>query len=143
VPAHAPAVPTIPVALNDIPTKIYPRTFRPAHEVVIPSSTLELAVQHQFKDATLYVWVDDKLALTRPLHGGAQKKLIVFNGVRGVESETLSIPAGSHTLRFRAKSADQTTDLSRTISADFIGGADKILQVTFDKHNTMMRLTWE
>jgi hypothetical protein len=55
----------------------------------------------------------------------------------------LTIPAGSHTLRFRAKSADQTTDLSRTISADFIGGGDKTLQVTFDKHNTMMRLTWE
>lgn len=100
-------------------------------------------MQHQFKDATLYVWVDNKLALSRPLHGGAQKKLVVFNGVKGVESETLSIPAGEHILRFRAKSTDQTTDLSRTISADFIGGDDKTLQVTFDKHNTMMRLTWE
>lgn len=143
VPAHAPTVPTIPVALSGVPTKIYPRTFRPAKEIVVPSSTLELAVQHQFKDATLYVWVDDKLALTRPLHGGAQKKLVVFNGVKGVESETLSIPAGSHVLRVRAQSADQITDLSRTISADFIGGGDKILQVTFDKHNTLMRLTWE
>ena len=143
VPAHAPSVPTIPVALNAVPAQIYPRTFRIAHEIVVPSSTLELAVQHQFKDATLYVWIDDKLALTRPLHGGAQKKLVVFNGVRGVQSETLSIPAGNHTLRFRAKSADQTTDLSRTISADFVGGGDKTLQVTFDKHNTMIRLTWE
>ena len=143
VPAHAPSVPTIPVALNAVSAKIYPRMFRAPKEVVVPSSTLELAVQHQFKEATLYVWVDDKLALTRSLHGGAQKKLVVFNGVRGVESETLSIPAGSHILRVQAKSADQTTDLSRTISADFIGGGDKILQVTFDKHNTMMRLTWE
>jgi hypothetical protein len=143
VPAHAPLVPTIPVALDAVPTKIYPRTFHPAREIVIPSATLQLAVQHQFKDATLYVWVDDKLALTRPLHGGAQKKLVVFNGVKGVESETLSLPAGRHSLRFRAKSADQTTDLSRTISADFIGGADKTLQVSFDKHRTMMRLSME
>ncbi len=143
VPAHAPLVPTIPIAKNAVPTKISPRKFHPAREIVIPSSTLELAVQHQFKDATLYVWVDNKLALSRPLHGGAQKKLVVFNGVKGVESETLSIPAGEHILRFRAKSTDQTTDLSRTISADFIGGDDKTLQVTFDKHNTMMRLTWE
>lgn len=143
VPAHAPLVPTIPVALNAVPANISPRTFRPAKEIVIPSSTLELAIQHQFKDATLYVWVDDKLTLTRPLHGGAQKKLVVFNGVKGVESETLSIPAGTHILRFRAQSTDQTTDLSRTISADFIGGNDKTLQVTFDKHNTLMRLTWE
>ena len=143
VPAHAPLAPTIPVARNAVPSKISPRTFRPVKEIVISSSTLELAVQHQFKDATLYVWVDDKLALTRPLHGGAQKKLVVFNGVKGVESETLSLPAGKHTLRFRAKSTDQTADLSRTISADFVGGDDKTLQVTFDKHNTMMRLTWE
>ena len=143
VPAHAPLVPTIPVAKNAVPARISPRTFHPAKEIVIPSSTVQLAVQHQFKEATLYVWVDDKLTLTRPLHGGAQKKLVVFNGVKGVESETLLIPAGPHMLRFRAKSTDQTTDLSRTISADFIGGADKTLQVTFDKHNTMMRLTWE
>lgn len=143
VPAHAPVVPTIPVALAAVPAKIYPRMFFPSREIVVPSSTLELAVQHQFKDATLYVWVDDKLALTRPLHGGAQRKLVVFNGVKGVESETLSLPAGPHTLRFRVKSADQTTDLSRTISADFIGGADRTLQVNFDKHNTMMRLTLE
>jgi hypothetical protein len=143
VPAHAPLVPTIPIARNAVPTKISPRTFHPAKEIVIPSSAVEVAVQHQFKQATLYVWVDDKLVLTRPLHGGAQKKLVVFNGVKGVESETVSIPAGKHTLRLRAKSADQTTDLSRAISADFAGGDDKTLQVTFDKHNTMMRLTWE
>jgi serine/threonine protein kinase len=143
VPAHAPFVPTIPIARNAVATRISPRTLHPVREIVIPPSTLELAVQHQFKDATLYVWVDDKLALTRPLHGGPQKKLVVFNGVKGVESETLSIPAGKHTLRFRAKSSDQTADLSRTISADFIGGGDKTLQLTFDKHNTMMRLTWE
>ncbi len=113
-----------------------------AKQIVVPFSTLDLAVQHQFKDATLYVWVDDKLLLTRPLHGGTQKRLVVFNGVRGVDSETLKIPAGKHVLRIRALSADQTTDLSRTVPAEFIGGADKSLRITFDKHNTVMRLSW-
>ncbi len=51
-----------------------------AQQIVVSLSNLELAVQHQFKDATLFVWVDDKLALTRPLHGGTQKRLVVFNG---------------------------------------------------------------
>lgn len=117
----------------------HPHVLKP---VVVPSCTLELAVQHQFKDATLYVWVDDKLALTRPLHGGVQKKLVVFNGIKGAESETLTLPAGNHNLRLRAHSNDQTVDLSRSISAKFVGGDDKVLQVTFDKHNTMMRLSW-
>src|SRR5579859_2246679 len=112
-------------------------------EIVVPASALDLGIQHQFKDATLFLWVDDKLVWTRPLHGGVQKKMVVFNGIRGVESETLQIPAGHHVLRFRALSTDHTTDLSKSVSADFIGGDTKSLQVTFDKHNTIMRLNWE
>jgi serine/threonine protein kinase len=114
-----------------------------AKPVIVASSTLDLAVQHQFVDATLYVWVDDKLTLTRTLHGGSQKHLVVFNGVRGVDSETLQIPAGLHMLRLRALTADHTIDLSKTTSAEFVGGDNKSLQVTFDKHNTQMHLTWQ
>jgi len=115
----------------------------PAEQIVVPLSNLDVAVQHQFKDATLFIWVDDHLALTRPLHGGVQKRMVVFNGIRGVDSETLRIPAGKHALRVRALSTDETIDLSKTVSAEFIGGAEKSLQVTFDKHNTAMRLTWQ
>ncbi len=112
-------------------------------KAVTATSTLDLAVQHQFKDATLFVWVDDKLVLKRPLHGGAQKKLVVFNGIRGVDSESLKIPAGKHVLRFRALSTDQTVDLSKTVSAEFVEGDTKSAQLTFDKHNSSMRLSWE
>jgi len=131
-PVHTPAV-----------KKVAAKTARPAKQIVVPSSTLDLSVQHQFKDATLYVWVDEQLLLTRALHGGAQKKLVVFNGVRGVDSESLKIPAGQHLLRFRALSADQTVDLSKTVSAEFIGGDTKSLQLTFDKHNSTIHLNWQ
>ena len=114
-----------------------------ADSTAAPLSNLDLAVQHQFKDATLFIWVDDRLALTRPLHGGLQKRMILFNGVRGVDSETLKIPAGKHALRVRALSADETIDLSKTISAEFVGDGEKSLQVTFDKHNTSMHLSWQ
>src|ERR1700730_1406705 len=112
-------------------------------EVVVPLSSLDVAVRHQCQDATLFVWVDGQLALTRPVHGGLQKRMVVFNGVRGVDSETLRIPAGTHTLRVRALSSDQTTDLSKTVTAEFIGGAERSLQVTFDKHNTAIHLSWQ
>ena len=112
-------------------------------QVVVPTATLDLAIQHQFKDATLYIWIDDKLALTRPLHGGTQKKLVVFNGIRGVDSESLKVPAGNRTLRFRAVSTDQSVDMSKTISADFAGGDIKTLQITFDKHNATIKLAWQ
>jgi serine/threonine protein kinase len=125
------------------PTESPAPALQPVKQVVVSLSTIELAVRHQFKDATLSVWIDDKLALTRPLHGGTQKRLVVFNGVRGIESETMKVPAGKHTLRFRTQTADQTTDLSKTISAEFIGGNDKTLQISFDKHNTSMHLDWQ
>jgi hypothetical protein len=112
-------------------------------QIVVSLSTVELAVRHQFKEATLSVWVDDKLALTRPLHGGTQKRLVVFNGIHGIESETLKVPAGKHVLRFQAQTLDQTVDLSKTISGNFIGGDDRTLQISFDKHNTSMHLDWE
>jgi eukaryotic-like serine/threonine-protein kinase len=105
------------------------------------ASSLELAVQHQFKEATLSLWVDDTLALTRPLRGGSQKHLAVFKSVHGNASETLQVTAGPHTLRLRAQSADQSVDLSKTISAEFANGDDKTLHVTFDKRNTTMQLS--
>lgn len=114
-----------------------------AAPVVVPTCNLDLAVEHQFKDATLFVWVDDQLALTRSLHGGTQKRMVVFNAVRGVDSETLKVPAGKHSLRVRALSSDETIDLSKTVSAEFIGGGEKSLDVTFDKHNAVMHLIWQ
>jgi serine/threonine protein kinase len=116
---------------------------QPVRQIVVPFSTLDLGIQHQFKDATLYVWVDDKLTLTLPLHGAAQKKLVVFNGVKGVVSETLKVPAGKRLLRFRALSTDQTVDLSKTLSAEFVGGDTKTLQISFDRRSSAMRLTWQ
>ena len=108
----------------------------------VPMSTLELAVEHQFKEATLFVWMDNQLILTRPLRGESQKKLVVFGGFHGVDAESLKVPVGTHQLHFRAQSSDQTVDLFKTISCDFAAGDDKTLQITFSKHNTEMRLAW-
>ncbi len=132
-----------PAAANAPARKIHAAASRPPKQIVVPLSTLDLAVQHQFKDATLFVWVDDKLTLTRQLHGATQKRLVVFNGLHGSESETLKIPAGKHMLRVRTLSADQTIDLSRSVSAEFVGGGEKSLQVTIDKHSTVMKLSWQ
>jgi serine/threonine-protein kinase len=137
------AVVAQPVEAAASPRKGHTTASHSAKQIVVPSCTLDLAVQHQFKDATLFVWVDNRLALTRPLHGGTQKRMVVFSGIRGVDSETMKIPAGKHALRVRTLSSDETIDLSRTISAEFIGGGDKALQVTFDKHNTVMHLSWQ
>jgi eukaryotic-like serine/threonine-protein kinase len=143
----APAATPAPVRKTPLQAKAQPKkipaSVQPAKQVVVSLSSVELVVRHQFKEATLSVWVDDSLALTRPLHGGTQKRLVVFNGVRGTESETLKVPAGKHTLRFQAQTGDHMLDLSKTITGDFIGGDDRTLQISFDKHNTSMHLEWQ
>ncbi|HKF02730.1 MAG TPA: serine/threonine-protein kinase [Candidatus Sulfotelmatobacter sp.] len=130
-------------AAGAAPKKASLKTNQVRRQIVVPTSTIDLAVQHQFKDATLFVWVDDKLTLKLPLHGAPQKKLVVFNGIRGVESKTLKVPAGKHLLRFRAASSDHTIDLSKSLSAEFVGGDTKELQVSFDRHNSAMHLDWQ
>jgi hypothetical protein len=124
------------------PAKTQAGNTRAVKPVIVPNATLDLAVQHQFKQATLLVWIDNKLALNRPLRGGTQKHLVVFNGVHGINSESIQVPAGSHTLRLRAQTPDNTVDVSKTIYADFVGGEVKNLQVTFDRRNTTMNLNW-
>lgn len=142
-PGHPVQVEAASAAATAAPKKAALKTNHPTRQIVVPSSTIDLAVQHQFKDATLYVWVDDKLTLTLPLHGASQKKLVVFNGTRGVESKTLNVPAGKRVLRFRAVSTDQAVDLSKSLSAEFVGGDTKELQVSFDRHNSAMHLNWQ
>jgi serine/threonine-protein kinase len=143
---NAPAPQLLPAATSTrrkVRRSVSPRPISAVPEIVVPLSNVDVAVRHQFKDATLFVWVDDQLTLTRPLHGGLQKRMVVFNGVRGVDSETLKVPAGKHALRVRALSSDETIDLSKTVSAEFIGGGEKSLLITFDKHNTTMHLAWQ
>ncbi|HEX3822216.1 MAG TPA: protein kinase [Candidatus Sulfotelmatobacter sp.] len=141
-PAPLPTTKSTPKKNSPKPARA-PKQVTAPKQVIVPTATLDLAIQHQFKDATLYIWIDDNLALTRPLHGGVQKKLVVFNGVRGVDSESLKVPAGNHALRFRAVSTDKSVDLSKTISTDFAGGDIKTLQITFDKHNATIKLNWQ
>jgi hypothetical protein len=146
--AASPARPTVPAPAgnaadklpqlrNLVQTSSAPRHVRPAS-----TASLDLSIQHQFKDATLSVWIDNKLTLTQPLHGSARKHMIVFNGIYGANSKTVQVPVGVHVIRLRAESADESVDLSKTISAAFTDGDIKTLQVTFNNHNTAMNLIW-
>jgi hypothetical protein len=55
----------------------------------------------------------------------------------------MKVLAGKRMLRIRALSTDQTVDLSKTLSAEFVGGDTKSLSVSFEKRNSSMRLTWQ
>ncbi len=145
--ATAPSArPTAPVVARKVAAKSPQRpnlVKASSHLPSASSANLDLAVKHQFKEATLSLWIDDNLTLTEPLHGTVRKHLIVFNGVHGANSQTVRVAAGAHVIRLRAQSADQSIDLSKTISVAFTSGDTRTLQVTFNNHNTAMNLLWQ
>jgi serine/threonine-protein kinase len=134
---------TAPAVAGNIAAKSPNLVKASSHLPSASSASLDLAVQHQFREATLSLWIDDNLTLTEPLHGSVRKHLIVFNGVHGANSNTVRVPAGAHVIRLRAQSADLSIDLSKTISVAFTSGDSRTLQVTFNNHNTSMNLLWQ
>ncbi len=107
---------------------------------VVQPATLKIEVQHHFADGKLSLWVDEKLAYSTDLHGEAKRHLAVFHGVDGSKFAEVSVPPGPHTLRVNGQSNSLDFDESKTITASFTTGDEKILHVNFEKNNREMRL---
>ncbi|MGB8583427.1 MAG: serine/threonine-protein kinase [Candidatus Sulfotelmatobacter sp.] len=99
------------------------------------SATLDIEVDHKFAEAKLSIWVDDRLSYTRTLEGTDKKHLALFHHVQGHEIHAMPIPAGSHRLRVQVTSGDNSSDQS--VTGDFSGGSEKLLQVSVDKRGVM------
>ncbi len=99
------------------------------------SATLDIEVDHKFAEAKLSIWVDDRLSYTRTLEGTDKKHLALFHHVQGHEIHAMPIPAGSHRLRVQVTSGDNSSDQS--VTGDFPGGSEKLLQVSVDKRGVM------
>ena len=102
-------------------------------------SNLEIRVDNHFSDATLALWIDDKLAYEHPLHDGHKKHLVLLGG--GVK-ETVTIPlaAGEHALRVEVRSPSEQYDQSKTVEGEFPKSGEKILSISFEKHTREMRV---
>jgi serine/threonine-protein kinase len=115
-----------------------PSTAPPAP--VLQPAKLKIEVQHHFADGKLTLWVDEKLAYSADLHGESKRHLAVFHGVQGSDFGEVTVSAGPHTLRINGQSGSHDFDESKTITADFATGGEKVLRVNFEKNNREMRL---
>ena len=111
----------------------------------LPAPTVELTklkieVQHHFATGKLSLWVDEKLAYSTDLHGESKKRLAIFHGLQGADSAEVEVPAGSHTLRVNGQSTANDFDESKSITTNFVIGAEKVLRVDFEKNNREMHL---
>jgi hypothetical protein len=110
---------------------------------VLQPAKLKIEVQHHFAEGKLTLWVDEKLAYSADLHGETKRHLAVFHGVQGSDFGEVTVSAGPHTLRINGQSGSHDFDESKTITADFATGGEKVLRVNFEKNNREMRLALE
>jgi len=108
-----------PRSALDAPPAAKPTAVKPAASAT-PAPELcfvGVTVHHPFADATLTVWVDNKLAYRHALHGEPHKHMLLLKNVQGDFSGNFNAPAGEHVLRVQLTApADgfQRTETLRT-----------------------------
>jgi serine/threonine-protein kinase len=122
------------VAATNAPTGSTPAAGSPA----IADSNVEIHIENHFANATLLIWVDDKLVYQHPLHDGHRHRLILLGGGTK-ETLTLPVPAGKHALRVQVRSEAEQYDQTRAVDGEFVKGGERILSINFDKRSKEMR----
>jgi eukaryotic-like serine/threonine-protein kinase len=114
-----------PVTVASVPAG---KTQAPA----VVEGSLQLQIEHQFSDATIWIWVDGKLLLTQTLQGESKRKLGLFHDIHGYDSGNLQLPVGEHVVRVRVASSDGF-DVSSRIAANLKTDTPGTLRVKCDK----------
>jgi len=105
----------------------------------IADSTLDLRIEHRFSTANLSLWIDDKLALDRPLRGQIKKHWNPFRmDVR--ETETIRLAPGKHRIRVRVRSPHDKYEQAAAVLGTFTKDQPTILQINFERQGGAMRL---
>ena len=72
------------------------------------TATLHLKVQHGFRSAQIYLWVDGDLAYSGKLTGSVKKKFgLIAGSVQGNLSEIVPISAGIHQIHVQVQPKDR------------------------------------
>jgi len=114
---------TTPVAFqaSDSPTEL-PANSPALANAAVDDSTLDLEIEHPFKDGKIWLWIDGNLEYTHKLQGESRKHLLVFRTTHGRLSQKLSIQAGCHRLGVRAQSPADQYDQRRELSCNLTPG---------------------
>ena len=76
-------------------------------------------MEHNFAEAHLSIWVDDRLTYTHLLEGTDKKHLVVFHHVQGHEFHAMQVSPGKHRLRVQMTSDGATHDQSANVAGEF------------------------
>lgn len=91
-------------------------------------SHLQLTLEHPLKAGMLRIWIDDALAVQRPLESRVTRKIIVFKGRKGLARETLDVSPGEHVVRVQVEGGG--FDETRRIRGIFKSGETRRLDAS-------------
>jgi serine/threonine-protein kinase len=117
---RSPAAPSPAPAAAPAPSPLVPA-------VPAENAHLVLAVEHPLKWGLLRVWVDDQIRVEERLESRPVKKLLLFKGRKGRETEVLAVTPGRHVIKVRVEG--DRFDASRTIRGTFKEGDTRSLEV--------------
>src|ERR1019366_3691826 len=103
----------------------------------VSPAMLEIEVEHNFAEAHLSIWVDDRLTYTHLLEGTDKKHLVMFHHVQGHELHAMQLSPGKHRLRVQVTSGGTAYDQSGTVAGEFASGKENVLRINFNKRGEM------
>ena len=104
------------------------------------TATLHLKVQHGFRSAQIYLWVDGDLAYSGKLTGSVKKKFgLIAGSVQGNLSEIVPISAGIHQIRVQVQPEGGSSQQD-TVTGDFAANTERKLSVSARPGN--LSLAW-
>lgn len=119
---------------NRIETVAAKPSMQPIGSATRPDSTLRLRIEHRFEQAELFLWVDDKLAYNRTVDGVVKKKMGLFKGVEGYQSDFIRVAPGEHRFRVRLHAVDDSYDQTASISGSLPQEGERQLLIQGEKH---------
>jgi serine/threonine protein kinase len=102
-----------------------------------PSAIVQVQIEDQLPQGNVTIWVDDQAVFHRKLQGPPKKKLGIFGRAQNQQSERVQIAPGQHQLRVRVQARNPFYDQSHALTGNFSVGTERILRVSFDKHDEM------
>jgi serine/threonine protein kinase len=97
-----------------------------------------IQVEDKIPQGDVTIWVDDQAVFQQKLPGAQKKKKLgIFGRARNQESARVQIAPGQHQLRVRVQASSPFYDQSHALTGDFSVDVERVLRVSFDKHNEM------
>jgi serine/threonine protein kinase len=101
------------------------------------AAIVSIQVENRFQPDNVTVWVDGQAVFHRKLQRAEKKKLGLFGGAHGSESQLVQIAPGEHQIRIRVQARNPLYDQSHVLSGNFPMGTERVLRVSFNKHDEM------